>query len=235
MLGGAAPGSYECLVPDQFDTYYPLLRDAIRQYDIDGMDLDVEQAVSLEDIVHLITQLRTDFGQDFIITLAPVASALVEAANLSGFDYIELEKQVGPSISWYNAQFYSGFGTVFPDDQYINITQYGMGLDPSRLVATVLTNPDSGFGYVDPDEVVSSITALIAKFGAKFGGVAGWEYFNSVPSQSKPWQWAGMMTRAMKGISTHSKRQIHSRFWGSVDVEEPEPLVSSGRREVVSV
>jgi len=229
MLGGAAPGSYDCLVPDQFDTYYPMLRDTIKQYGIDGMDLDVEQAVSLSDIVHLITQLKSDFGPNFIITLAPVASALEEEANLSGFDYIELEKQVGSSIGWYNAQFYSGFGTVFPDDQYINITQYGMGLDSSRLVAGVLTNPDNGGGYVDPDEVVASIKALSAKYGSKFGGVAGWEYFNSLPSQTEPWQWATLMTDTMKNISAQANRQIHSRFWGSVtrEAEEFTQLMSS--------
>lgn len=99
------------------------------------MDLDVEQSVAMSDIVHLMTQLKSDFGSDFIITFAPVASALLEEGNISGFDYIQLEQQNGYLISWYNAQFYSGFGTFFPDDQYINITKFGPGLDPSRLVA----------------------------------------------------------------------------------------------------
>ena len=102
------------------------------------MDLDVEQFVAYSDIVHLITQLRKDFGPGFIITLAPVATALLEEGNLSGFDYIQLEHDYGYLINWYNAQFYSGFGQLFPDDQYINITQFGAGLDPSRLVAYVL-------------------------------------------------------------------------------------------------
>jgi len=228
LLGGAAPGSYECLTPDTFDTFYPQLRDVIKTYDIDGMDLDVEQAESLDDIVHLITQLKQDFGPDFIITLAPVASALEEGANLSGFDYIQLEQKMGSQISWYNAQFYSGFGSVFPDDQYINITQYGFGA--SRLVATTLTNEDDGFGYVDPDEVVSSIQALCEKFGDSFGGVAGWEYFNSQPSYSygQPWQWATLMTNTMQDVeakakaksSGNSKQRRSSRFFRSLEFEE---------------
>lgn len=199
MLGGAAPGSYDCLTPTNFDTFYPLLRDMITNHGLDGMDLDVEQAVSLTDIQHLIDQLKSDFGDDFIITLAPVSSALEEGANLSGFDYIALEQSHGSKISWYNGQFYSGFGSIFPDDQYIDITSFDGGLiHPSRLVATTLTNPDDGFGYVDPYEVVSSIKALVDKFGDDFGGVAGWEYFNSLPGDGEPEMWAQLMTNTLR-------------------------------------
>jgi len=247
MLGGAAPGSYDCLTPYNFNTFYPLLRDAIRTYKLDGMDLDVEQAVSLKDITHLITQLKADFGPDFIITLAPVASALEEGANISGFDYIQLEKVAGSQIAWYNAQFYSGFGSVFPDDQYIDIVQFGYGLDPSRLVATTLTNPDDGFGYVDPYEVVSSLQALVDKFGGEFGGVAGWEYFNSLPSQGKPWEWATLMTNTMKDIEaklaanetvkrpsneTVTKRLQRSRVFRPVPIDRKRSFASLKSRTV---
>lgn len=44
--------------------------------------------MSLAGIVRLIDRLRADFGAGFIITLAPVAAALVEGGgNLSGFGY----------------------------------------------------------------------------------------------------------------------------------------------------
>lgn len=32
LLGGAAPGSYSCLTPDNFDTYYPQLAHYIQKY-----------------------------------------------------------------------------------------------------------------------------------------------------------------------------------------------------------
>lgn len=176
------------------------------------MDLDVEQDTSLETIVHLITQLKADFGDGFIITLAPVATALMEGSNLSGFDYIALENTISDKISWYNAQFYSGFGSLFPDDQYIDIVEFGMGLDPNRLVATTLTNPSNGFGYISPENVVSSVTDLAAKYGFNFGGVAGWEYFNSLPVPGEPWVWAALMSFSMtelqeaKQLAGSSKR-----------------------------
>ena len=198
MLGGAAPGTYDCLVDSLFDTYYPPLRDVIATYHLDGLDLDVEQSVSPATVNHLILQLKLDFGDDFIITLAPVASALTEGGNLSGFDYIELERNMGPQIAWYNAQFYSGFGSFFPDDQYISIIDYEQGIDPARVTAIVLTNPANGGGYVSSDSVVSSIHNLMERYGTEWGGVGGWEYFNSLPDSSQPWEWAVTMKNAMQ-------------------------------------
>ncbi|KAJ7272555.1 endo-beta-N-acetylglucosaminidase [Mycena haematopus] len=212
MLGGAAPGTYTCLTPDLFDTYYPVLAGYIKRFNIDGLDLDVEQDTPLDDIIHLITQLKADFGPDFIITLAPVASALVDGSNLSGFDYITLESQVGANISWYNAQFYSGFGEFFPDDLYLEIVNFGTGLDPSRLVATTFTSPDEGFGFIDIDEVVSSVQTLAQKQDFNFGGVAGWEYWNSLPGgDEQPYLWAQLMTQTMNELKSNQTQLANSK------------------------
>jgi len=198
MLGGAAPGTYECLTDEFFDTYYPPLRDVIRTYNLDGMDLDVEQSVSPQSIRRIIQTLKSDFGDDFIITLAPVASALTESGNLSGFDYIELEGDMRSSIDRYNAQFYSGFGTFFPEDQYVKIIDFEQGIDPSRVTAIVLTNPDNGWGYISVDSVEESIGNLMETYGTGWGGVGGWEYFNSLPQENAPWMWAAQMSEAMR-------------------------------------
>ncbi|TFK90246.1 glycoside hydrolase family 18 protein [Polyporus arcularius HHB13444] len=214
MLGGAAPGTYDCLVDSLFDTYYPPLRDVIETYKLDGMDLDVEQSVSPATITRLILELKADFGEDFLITLAPVASALTEGGNLSGFDYIDLEANIGPHISWYNAQFYSGFGTIFPKDQYDRIINYEQGIDPSRVTAIVLTNPSNGFGYVSPENVVASIQDLMEEYGTGWGGVGGWEFFNSLPDDSRPEQWAITMKNAMqvqKAKIEAKQREIEAR------------------------
>ncbi|KAJ7647689.1 glycoside hydrolase superfamily [Roridomyces roridus] len=202
MLGGAAAGTYSLLGPDDFDTYYPVLADFITENHMDGMDLDVEQSTPISVIENLITQLKKDFGDDFIVTLAPVASALTEGSNLSGFDYLSLEKTMGSQISWYNAQFYSGFGSIFPDTQYVAIVNFDSGITAKRLVASVLTNPADGDGYIDTDEVVSSVHQLTAMYGSDFGGINGWEYFNALPNVTAPWEWAETMAAAItKGKS----------------------------------
>ncbi|KAJ7686522.1 endo-beta-N-acetylglucosaminidase [Mycena rosella] len=193
------------LTTDNFDTYYPILANYITEFNLDGMDLDVEQSTSLSVITNLITRLKSDFGADFIITLAPVATAMTEGSNLSGFDYITLEQQMGSQISWYNAQFYSGFGTLFPDTQYIDIINFGSGLDPNRLVASVLTSPANGDGYVSPDEVVSSVQDLLRATASTLEGSTGGhfcytDYFNSNPNSTEPWLWAQMMSDAMASL-----------------------------------
>lgn len=115
MIGGAAPGSFDTLTLDStddatFEHYYGQLRDAVAQYGLQGMDLDVEQYMSQAGITRLVARLHADFGDDFVITLAPVASALSNQGNLSGFDYETLEADARTvsgqdMIDFYNAQF----------------------------------------------------------------------------------------------------------------------------------
>ena len=78
MLGGAAQGSFQRLDRSggEFEAYYVPLRDMIRRHNLDGLDLDVEEPMSLNGIIRLIDRLKTDFGPEFLITLAPVATAL---------------------------------------------------------------------------------------------------------------------------------------------------------------
>src|SRR4051812_41130764 len=110
MLGGAAKGSFTRLDKDDatFEAYYIPLRNLIRERALDGLDLDVEEPMSLAGIIRLIDRLKADFGSSFLITLAPVAAALIsdkEEHNLSGFNYEALEVMRGTSIAWYNTQF----------------------------------------------------------------------------------------------------------------------------------
>ena len=78
MLGGAAQGSFQRLdrSDGEFEAYYVPLRDMVRRHNLDGLDLDVEEPMSLNGIIRLIDRLKTDFGPEFLITLAPVATAL---------------------------------------------------------------------------------------------------------------------------------------------------------------
>ena len=94
----------------EFHQYYdPLLNNFIKKYKLDGIDIDVEQFVDIDVALRLIKQLYNDMGPDFAITLAPVATALLNGGNLSGFSYSDLDAQArdpttgAPMISFYNA------------------------------------------------------------------------------------------------------------------------------------
>ncbi|KAL5614557.1 hypothetical protein BROUX41_004660 [Berkeleyomyces rouxiae] len=205
MLGGAAKGTYARLCSDAvdkpsdnnacagFEAFYQPLAAFIRAKRLDGLDLDVEEPTSLQGIIRLIDRLRADFGPDFILTLAPVAPALVDPrANLSGFSYAQLEAARGREIAWYNAQFYCGWGTLAEPMQYANII--GRGWRPERVVAGTVTSPNNGAGFVEMENLAASVIQLAEVFPT-FGGIMGWEYFNSQPGGPEmPWEWAQWMT-----------------------------------------
>ncbi|KAJ5145885.1 Glycoside hydrolase superfamily [Penicillium bovifimosum] len=212
MLGGAAPGSFTRLdgSQTQFEQfYYPLLT-MIRRYGLDGIDLDVEETMSLQGIIRLIDRLKADLGEAFIITLAPVAAAMLGIGNLSGFDYRELEQARASKISWYNTQFYNGWGLA--EDPRMYATMVAQGWSPRRLVYGLLTNPANGSkGYVSQEKISPVLGMLVEQF-PNFGGVMGWEYYNALPGgEAKPWQWAAQMslTMGMKDVVA-ATRQLMS-------------------------
>jgi hypothetical protein len=199
FVGGAAQGSFQRL-DTEFDKYYPRLKNLVTTYGLDGLDLDVEENMSQAGINRLIDQLTTDFGTGFVITLAPVATALSGGGNLSGFNYETLERDRGAKIDWYNAQFYCGWGSMGSTTGYDNIINRGL-FTPNKVVTGVVTNSANCGGYVALPTLKNTLGQLVAKYPT-FGGVDGWEYFNSDPGgTAAPWQWAREMTSAMSGGS----------------------------------
>ncbi|KAJ5280245.1 Glycoside hydrolase superfamily [Penicillium angulare] len=198
MLGGAAQGSFARLDGDQaqFERYYGPLLEILRRYELDGLDLDVEEDMSLQGVIRLIDRLKADMGDGFIITLAPVAAALIGIGNLSGFDYRQLEQARASKIGWYNAQFYNGWGPA--EDPRMYAAMIAQGWSPRRIVYGLLTNPGNGSqGYVSGEKISPVLGALVEQF-PNFGGVMGWEYFNALPGgTAKPWQWATQMSVSM--------------------------------------
>lgn len=211
MLGGAAPGSFTRLDGDQaqFELFYGPLLEILRRYNLNGLDLDVEESMSLRGVIRLIDRLKADMGNNFIITLAPVAAALLGAGNLSGFDYRELEQARASKIDWYNAQFYNGWGPAEDPRMYAAIV--AQGWSPRRVVYGLLTNPGNGSqGYVSREKISPVLAALVEQF-PNFGGVMGWEYYNALPGgEAEPWQWAAEMTvsMGMKDVVTAAKQLL---------------------------
>ena len=71
MIGGAGLAFQEMF--SNFDLYYQFLKKTLesRPY-ISGVDLDIEESVNINDIIKLVNQLKTDFGDSFLISFAPV-------------------------------------------------------------------------------------------------------------------------------------------------------------------
>ncbi|PMD14886.1 glycoside hydrolase family 18 protein [Hyaloscypha hepaticicola] len=125
LLGGAAGVTYSKLngTDDEFNAYYqPLLALLKRKkkHNLDGLDIYIEEKVSISVPLRLINALYQDLGPSSILTMAPLAAALSDkdGSNLSGFSYFTLDTLTtipcttsSPFnlISFYNVQFYSGF------------------------------------------------------------------------------------------------------------------------------
>lgn len=225
MLGGAAKGSFTRLDCDDaiFEAYYTPLRDLIRHRSLDGLDLDVEEHMSLNGVVRLIDRLKSDFGSGFIITLAPVAAALMSdnpRRNLSGFSYEALEVMRGPQIAWYNTQFYCGWGDMSKPNGYDLIMTRGWS--PQKIVVGLVTNPENGSGWVPFGVLDGVLTILMSRYPA-FGGVMGWEYFNSLPGgRDRPWEWAAFMTQKLRGGLSEPEAPVVSASVAAV--KSPNPI-----------
>jgi hypothetical protein len=197
MVGGAAAGSYQALF-GHWKTFYPVLKQTLQKYHFDGIDLDIEETVTLSNVERLINQLSSDFGSNFEITLAPVASDLTGGGGLSGFSYKDLyQSPQGSKIAWFNTQFYSGFGSLASPSDYESAINNGF--PPDKVIAGMLGNPNDGGGYVDVNQVAATVKQLTSTY-PNFGGVFSWEYFDSLPGgTAHPDQWSQLMTQAMNG------------------------------------
>ncbi|KAL2021879.1 hypothetical protein VTK56DRAFT_6474 [Thermocarpiscus australiensis] len=176
MVGGAAPGSFTRQTLDgdsaAFERSYGQLRSAITAHDLDGVDLDMEQDMSQAGITRLGRR------------------------NLSGFGYRALETAVGSDISFYNAQFYNGFGDMMSVNDYKRIVD--LGWDAEKIVVGQITSPSNGEGYVSHARLNRTIGWIRESYG-EIGGIMGWEYFNSQPGGlSRPWEWAQVMTAILR-------------------------------------
>lgn len=153
-----------------------------------------------------MTTLDADFGHNFLITMAPVGTGMLPTFGLddiSGIDYQSLDLQAtssfrpsGKLVSWYNCQFYNGWGDSSSQIFYDAMVLY-QEFSPNRIVLGVLDSPDDGgSGWYSLSTYQSVIKQLRANF-ATFGGVVGWEYFNAGNSDglATPDLW-------VKGIST---------------------------------
>ena len=211
MLGGSAPGSYNgttCNADGSIndDWYLPIMY-TLKYHNVDGLDLDIEEQVPIACPENLVKRLCSDFGDNFIITMAPVATDLTPTNyGLSGFSYKTFDQSsAGPLVSWYNTQYYSGFVIGSIEDSYE--AAVNNGFSASRVVMGVLDSSVDGSGWENLTNYDEIITNLKSNY-SDFGGVDAWEYYNAGSSDgiTHPWVWVKDIANTLFGTS--SKRDI---------------------------
>lgn len=174
----------------------------LQDHKLDGFDFDVEEDVSQDTLVQLAQQLDSDLGIDFIITGAPVASAMSGGGNLDNVDWSSLDAAAtsssrpnGKLFNWYNTQFYDGWGDASSTSSYDAIISAGW--DASRIVMGVLTSGGEGSGYDSLSTLSSTISSLKSSY-SDFGGISGWEYGGAGSSDNDdPDQWVAAISSAL--------------------------------------
>ena len=177
MIGGAGLAFQEMF--SNFDLYYILLKTVIKSHSyISGIDLDIEENVNLDDVIKLVNTLKTDFGNDFLISFAPVAFALQKnQPGMGGFLYNDLMNAVGDKIENLNTQFYYDFSV----ESYNEVIQNGY--KPTQVILGMTQNNNDEF----------KIVSDLCKKYKDFNGIFLWEF----ALLDNPVEWIKKMKRIL--------------------------------------
>lgn len=167
MIGGAG-GAYTTFF-QYFEPCYRLLQNLIQDHPvISGIDLDIEETVSLDNVKMLINRLNNDFVNTFIITMAPVAySLMTNNPGMCGFSYHDLyTSDEGTRINWFNVQCYYSYTC----NVYNTIVNNGYPAD--KVVFGMLGD---NFNVNTFPEALDEIKKVYSTY-SDMGGTVLWEY-----------------------------------------------------------
>jgi hypothetical protein len=181
MIGGAG-GAFQTLFSN-IHIYYSLLKELLleKQDLIDGVDLDIEEIVSIDDVELLILQIKKDFGRSFIITMAPVQYSIEnDVPGMGGFIYKDLYNNCGHLIDYFNVQCYNDYSLEAYNQMIKN------GYPEEKIV----------MGSISSQNFNSNLNVLkqIVKNYNNFGGVFNWEYYDA------PTNWSNIVYNTLKII-----------------------------------
>ena len=189
LIGGAGCAFNQLF--SNYDSFYKLLKEVVEYFGfIDGFNLDIEEGVSIDKMVKLITDLKRDFPDKGII-FAPLGSSIASnSPGMGGFVYKELidniPKNIG--IEYLNTQCYGEYSLELFDEMVDN------GYSPDKIVMGMLTGQDF-------NSILDEIKKIKKKY-PDFGGVAVWEYFNAPPdSPVKPYEWCVKVSDALSIVN----------------------------------
>ena len=184
MVGGAG-GAFKELFSN-FSLYYEKLKEFLCSKPwIQGINLDVEEVVEIEDIKKLIRAINSDFGDEFLITMAPVSSCMEsDIPGMGGFIYKDLyNSDEGKMINWFNCQCYESFSL----DTYKKIIDNGYPQD--KIVMGMMSSQFSDDSFVQPVHDVKEAYEDVC-------GFYDWEYLNAPPDKNDPTQWSKLIKNA---------------------------------------
>src|SRR5262249_25999991 len=199
LLGGAGGGNWSCITKDPTQTI-SAMKSLLNTYPLQGFDLNWEyskfdpNAPFDPRFLATFTSQLAKVRDGLVITHAPIPSQLPSYTN-------EIWKIVGTSLAWINVQWYGDdLSTEYPD--FVSGKTSGAAVDPNRVVAGSTVVQQSGVGYTDLCHLMTYVTDLQKdpKIGQKFGGIAGWEFTQTLNSSDpKVTNWDTCIAAALNG------------------------------------
>ncbi|NYH78230.1 chitinase [Actinopolyspora biskrensis] len=166
MSIGGAKGSVDLSTEQRVNNFVDSMIGIIENYDLDGLDIDLESTFDTAGMTSATRQLRQHFGQDFILTMAPQTLYVQPDGS-----YMPLINNLSDIITVVHTQYYNS-GSMFGCDGNVHsqgsvdfITAQACNLlDTLRADQISLGLPASpsaaGSGYVDPSVVTDALDCL---------------------------------------------------------------------------
>lgn len=189
MVGGAG-GAYNNLFKN-YDIYKKLLFTTILNNIplFNGIDLDIEEEVSLNNVKLLINDIRSQFGPEFIISMTPIQQSLMtNEPGMGGFIYKDLYNSIeGKEINYFNVQCYDSL--TYQNYKQILDNHYPLNMINLGMISNM-----------DLNNVLSEIKKIRKDYN--LAGVYNWEYFNSPPDGTKnPETWSILIANSTNNFN----------------------------------
>lgn len=173
---GGAEGRITINSEEAADKFASSLTAIIKEYGFEGVDIDLEgSAVSgTEYIARGLRKVHDEFGDDFIITMAPETYYMHKGEGIIGA-YYRLAMEIKDILTVCHPQFYNAGGDIgynnfnarYPSQSFITslATMYiENGLRPDQLAIGVPSMASAaGSGYISPDNLKAVINSLVYK------------------------------------------------------------------------
>ncbi len=196
LLAGAGNGTWDCIQkhPPRAMAALKVLTDA--PYHLQGFDLDFETPPIYDPkLLASYTNLVAGIRPGLVITHAPIPGML------SAYD-ASFWQSAGANLAWLNVQWYGESQLVQAYDNFVTGKTSGTPVDTTKVVAGATVVEQQGVGYTDLCQLMTMVNTIQKKpgIGQKFGGVAGWEFTQTIGSPNpKVSNWDTCIAAALQG------------------------------------
>lgn len=164
------------------DSAYALMQ----EYGFDGVDVDLEHGIDVNNLADSLHLLADKAGKDFILTMAP------QTLDVYTYDatYLKLARATKDILTIMNTQYYNsggmpGYGGANYNQGTIGFlnslatTQLESGLRPDQIgIGLPATPQGAGGGYQDPANVAAALESLV--YGTEAGGFTPPKAYNNL-------------------------------------------------------